>query len=155
MTLSLVLYFLGLLTITFCCYQKKLHLFEIFFIWMTVWLITHFISTILIINFRVLEVSSGYGNFGVHFFKRFILFPQVIVIMFDIYLRLRTTLLRILSLIATVFLLSGLEFLFIYLGVLINLHHRFIFSLLEWSITVLLALLTWKWYRYKRLMRYS
>src|ERR1700719_2236559 len=95
MTPSLFIFALVLLTISFCCYKKRLHLFEIFFIWMTVWLITHSVSSILIVNLRVLDLSQKYSYFWIHFFKRLLLYPLIIVIFFDISLRIKNILLKI------------------------------------------------------------
>ena len=49
--------------------------------------------------------------------------------------------------------ISSLEFLFIFLGVLKNKKFTITDSLTEWTFTILLAFILWQWYRKKRLMR--
>lgn len=152
MILSLFTFILVMLGVTFCSYQKRLHLFEIFFILMTVWLITHSLSSIIVANLEKLAISSTPSLFWVHFFKRFLLYPLLIVFCFDFYLRVKTVLFRILLLGVLIIFLSLLEFLFIRLGVLINKGgYTFYFALAEWAFTVVLAYISWIWYRTKRL----
>jgi hypothetical protein len=153
MTLSIFIFILLILFITFCSYKKRLHLFEIFFIWMTVWLITHSLSSILIVNFESLSLSNKQSDFWTHFFKRLLLYPLIIIFFFDIYLRIKNHIGKIALLIFNICVMSSLEFLFIYLGVLKNKKYSIMDSLTEWIFTILLTLILWQWYRKKRLMR--
>lgn len=142
------------LFVLFCTYRKRLHLFEIFFIWMTVWLITHSVSSILIVNLEWLSLSENQGDFWTHFFKRLLLYPLIIIIIFDFYLRIKNRIGKIALLIFNICVLSSLEFIFIFLGVLKNKNFTITDSLTEWSFTILLTFILWQWYRKKRLMRY-
>jgi hypothetical protein len=153
MILSLFIFILVLLIIIFCSYKKKLHLFEIIFIWMTVWLITHSVSSILIANLKVLALSPNLSDFWVHFFKRLLLYPLIIVLFFDIYLRINRVPLRIILLCINIVLFTLFEFLFIRLGILINKNFNMGMALIEWTFTILLTYLSWLWYRNNRLMR--
>lgn len=153
MILSVFMFILIFLLIVFCNYKKRLHLFEILFIWMTVWLVTHSASSILIVNLKLLSLSENQSDFWTHFLKRFLLYPLIIIIFFDYYLEIRDRIGKIALLIFNICFMSSLEFLFIFLGVLKNekfyVHH----SLVEWTVTVVLTYILWIWYRNQRLMR--
>jgi len=151
---SIFFFVLVLLIIIFCSYQKRLHLFEILFIWMTIWLITHSVSSIIIVNFKLIALSQKLSFFWVHFFKRLLLYPLIIIMFFDLYQRISATSFKILTFVSCIFFLSTLEFVFIYLGILINNKFTFFHALIEWSFTILLTYLSWIWYRNKRLMGY-
>jgi hypothetical protein len=153
MILSVFIFLLVLLIMIFCSYKKRLHLFEIFFIWMTVWIITHTVSTIIMVNLNYVELSRTLPRFWTHFFKRFLLYPLIIVIFFDLFVRVEKTLLKIFLFAAAIVLLAILEFTFINLGVLINKNYNMGKSLVEWTFTLLLTYLSWLWYRHKCLAR--
>lgn len=153
MILSIFIFILIFLFFLFCTYRKRLHLFENFFIWMTVWLITHSISSILIVNLEMLSLSKNQCNFWTHFFKRLLLYPLIIIIFFDVYLRIKSRIGKMILLIFNICVISSLEFLFIFLGVLKNKKFTITDSLTEWTFTILLAFILWQWYRKKRLMR--
>lgn len=110
MILSLFLTVLVVLLMAFCSYKKKLHLFEIFFIWMTVWLLTHSVSSILIINLKVIELSQQKSDFWTHFFKRLLLYPLIVTIFFDLYLRGKTRFFRILTICINIFVMVIMEY---------------------------------------------
>jgi hypothetical protein len=150
---SLFLYIQVLLIILFCCYKKKLHLFEIFFIWMTIWLITHSVTSIFIANLKVVDLPQDQSKFWVHFFKRLLLYPLIIIAIFDIYVRVKGNLLKAALIGVSIVVPALLEFLFFYLGIIINKGFHFWMALMEWTFTILLTYFSWLWYRYKRLMR--
>lgn len=153
MILSVFIFIMIFLLIVFCNYKKRLHLFEILFIWMTVWLVTHSVSSILIVNLELLSLSESQSDFWTHFFKRLLLYPLIIIIFFDFYLKIRNRIGKIALLTFNICFMSSLEFLFIFLGVLKNkkfyIHH----SLVEWTVTVVLTYILWIWYRNRCLMR--
>ncbi|ALC88910.1 hypothetical protein AM500_03170 [Bacillus sp. FJAT-18017] len=153
MLLSIFSFLLVIFVITFCNYKKILHLYEILFIWMTVWLITHSVSSILIINLELISLSNDKSDFWTHFFKRLLLYPLIIIIFFDLYLRIKNKIGKVTILIINICFMSSLEFLFIFLGVLKNKNFNLNHSLMEWSFTILLTYILWLWYRKKRLKR--
>lgn len=153
MILSLFLYILVLLIILFCSYKKKLHLFEILFIWMTIWLITHSVTSIFIANLKLVELPQVQSKFWVHFFKRLLLYPLLIITFFDLYVRVKGNLLKVALLGVSIVVPALLEFLFFYLGIIVNKGFNFGMALMEWTFTILLTYFSWLWYRNKRLMR--
>ncbi len=153
MILAVFVFILVFLLIIFCNYKKKLHLFEILFIGMTVWLITHSVSSILIVNLELLSLSNSKSDFWTHFFKRLLLYPLIVIIFFDMYLRFRSRIGKVVLLFCNICFMSSLEFLFIFLGVLKNKNFNIHHSLMEWTFTVALTFILWNWYRKQRLMR--
>lgn len=153
MILSVFIFILVFLTIVFCNYKKRLHLFEIFFIWMTIWLITHSVSSIIMVNLDLLSLSQGKSNFWTYFFKRLLFYPLIIIIFFDISIRIKNGVGKFALIVINICVMPSLEYLFIYLGVLKNNKYTIFHSLLEWSFTIFLTYILWQWYRKKRLMR--
>jgi hypothetical protein len=153
MILSVFIFLLVLLIMIFCSYKKRLHLFEIFYIWMMVWIITHTVSSIIIVNLNYVELSRTLPHFWTHFFKRFLLYPLVIVMFFDLFVRVERTFTKVFLFLAAVALLVTLEFTFINLGVLINKNYNVGKSVVEWTFTLLLTYVSWLWYRHKCLVR--
>jgi hypothetical protein len=154
MILSYFIFILVFLLIVFCNYKKRLRLFEILFIWMTVWLITHSVSSIFIVNLELLSLAKSKSDFWTHFFKRLLLYPLIIIFFFEFYLRIRNQFGKIALLTFNICFMSSLEFLFIFLGVIkkdreFHIYH----SLMEWTFTVVLTYILWTWYRKQRLMR--
>lgn len=153
MVLSLFILVLIFLVIIFCHYKKALHLYEILFIWMTVWLITHSVSSILIVNLELFDLSTNKSGFWTHFFKRFLLYPLLIIIFFDFYVKIKNHLGKYTILLISIFTMSAVEFLFIHLGILKNKNFHIFDSLLEWTFTIMLTFILWLWYRNNRLKR--
>lgn len=153
MVLAIYAYLLVLLMIIFCSYKKRLHLFEIFFIWMTVWIITHSTSSILTTNLQILEIPKDPFKFCMHFLNRTILYPLIIIIFFDIYVRLQKHFLKIMLIFINILTLSFTENVFIHLRILVNRNYYLHAVLTEWIITILITLFTWIWYRKKLLLR--
>lgn len=153
MVLAIYAYLLVLLMIIFCSYKKKLHLFEIFFIWMTVWIITHSTSSILTTNLQVLEIPKDPFKFSMHFLNRTILYPLIIIIFFDIYVRLQSHFLKIMLLFISILTLTISESIFIHLRIMVSRNYYLYDVLTEWIITLLITLFAWIWYRKKLLLR--
>jgi hypothetical protein len=153
MILSLFLYILVLLIILFCSYKKKLHLFEILFIWMMIWLITHSVTSIFIANLKLVDLPQVQSKFWVHFFKRLLLYPLIIITFFDLSVRVKGKVLKAAMIGISIVVSALLEFFFFYIGILVNKGFNFGMALMEWTFTILLTYFSWLWYRYKRLMR--
>jgi len=154
MVLSIFLFLNILLFIIFCCYRKRLHLFEILFIWMVAWLNIYSISSILTVNLKVIEVADNQSAIWNHFFLRLFLYPLIITIFFDIYVWINTLVGKAVLFAVNIGLMSILEYTSIHLGILKEKRNFHVsISLMEWSFTVLLSFLLWIWYRKKRLER--
>ena len=149
MNLAIFIFLIVLLMNIAVTFKKELSLFEIFFIWMIVWLITHSLSSILIENLELISVSHKLPNFWLHVLKRLLLYPLITIHFIDYFLRYNSKLFRSLIFTLNIIVMILLEFLFINLGVLINLNYSVWISLIEWSFTLGLTYVTWLWYRKK------
>lgn len=135
-----------ILFITFCLIKKRLQLFEIIFLWLMVWLITHSTSTIIMENLGYLGVSTKPEHFSLHLFMRIIIYPIIITLTIDVQCRVKLFM-KVIIIISSIIILSLIEFLGIWKGVFINKDWKFWYSIIEWSFTVLLTYLAWLWYR--------
>jgi hypothetical protein len=153
MKLAIFLFLLIVVIIFTFTIEKELKIFEIMFIWMTVWLITHSVSSILIENFNFFSVSNDSGDFIVHILKRLVLYPLIIVHFIDRMIRLKSKLSKNILIISNILIMSSLEFLFIYIGILINHSYNFGIALAEWTFTIILTIISWKWYQKNYILR--
>lgn len=154
MVISLYLTVLMFLFFIFFNYKKRLHLFEIFFIWMTVWIILHSVSSVLLFNLHVIELSERMSYFIIYFLKRLLLHPLIIIACFDLYARMKKGSWKLLIIFFSIIIMSLTEYIFIKIGVIHSTtNHFFLYSLSEWTFTVLTTFMLWIWYRKKRLMR--
>lgn len=153
MILSIFLFILVLLILISLMLKRRLHLFEVLFIWMTVWLITHSLSSILVFNLEILSLSKRPDLFWLHVLKRLILYPLIIIHFISIFVSLKNRWSKIGTFIVNVIVMSALEFLFIAMGVLHNHQNQYKLwmSLSEWAFTLGLTYLLWFWYRKKYL----
>jgi hypothetical protein len=101
----------------------------------------------------VVDLPQVQSKFWVHFFKRLLLYPLIIITFFDIYVRVKGKVLKAALIGISIVVPALLEFLFFYFGVLVNKGYTFGMALIDWSFTILLTYFSWLWYRYKRLMR--
>ncbi|TKC18895.1 hypothetical protein FA727_04905 [Robertmurraya kyonggiensis] len=148
--LTVVMFFLFI----FFNYKKRLHLYEIFFIWMTVWIILHSVSSILLFNLHVIALSERMSYFIVYFLKRLFLHPLIIIVFFDLYARMKKRSWKFFIILFSIISMSLTEFIFIKIGVIRSTTNNFfLYSLSEWTFTVLTTFTFWIWYRKKRLMR--
>jgi hypothetical protein len=153
MKLSLFLFILVLFLVYSTMAKRRLHLFEVLFIWMTIWLITHSISSIFITNLEFISLSQRSDLFWLHVLKRLILYPLIIIHFISIYLCLKKRWTKISLFVVNILLMSSLEFFFIAIGVLQNNQHQYKLwmSLMEWTFTLTVTYVSWLWYR-KRYM---
>jgi hypothetical protein len=146
MILSAFWSFYIILLISFCLYKKRLHLFEIIFIWLIVWLVTHSVSTIITINLGYLKISEQPKHFWLHLYNRIILYPLIIVWFIDIQSRFKYKA-KIIIIFSIIILLTLVEHISIWKGVLINKNWNVWYSLIEWIFTFVFVYLSWFWYR--------
>lgn len=71
-----------------CSYKKKLHLFEILFMWMVIIFIHHTFLTIAVLNMKLLKLPRYGANYWTLVFNRITLIPILIIWLTDINLSL-------------------------------------------------------------------
>lgn len=153
MKLAIFLFIMIFLLIVTFSYRRRLHLFEMMFIWMMVWVITHSVSSIIIENLELVSISQRLDEFWLHVFKRLILYPLIIILFIDFYVRVKSKSKKMATLGLNLLVMVLLERLFIKLGVLFSHHFMIWMSVLEWSFTLLITYLSWYWYRKKYISR--
>nr|WP_263324792.1 hypothetical protein [Neobacillus sp. Marseille-Q6967] len=153
MKLAIFLFIMIFLLIVTFSYRRRLHLFEMMFIWMMVWVITHSVSSIIIENLELVSISQRLDEFWLHVFKRLILYPLIIILFIDFYVRVKSKSKKMATLGLNLLVMVLLERLFIILGVLFSHHFMIWMSVLEWSFTLLITYLSWYWYRKKYISR--
>jgi hypothetical protein len=153
MKLAIFIFLFVLLLIFFVTYKKTLHLFEVMFVWMVVWITTHSVSSILIENLERISISQDLEDFWLHVLKRLLLYPLITVLFIDLFVRIRSNPFRIFIIVSNVITMALLELLFIQIGVLISHQYSLWVSIIEWTVTITITYLTWYWYRKKYLMR--
>lgn len=147
MKLSIFIFILLLFLAHTFSVKRKLHIFEVLVIWMTVWLVTHSVSSILITNLGAFSVPRNLEDFWFHLLKRLFLYPLIIVNFIELSLRTTSKLIKAFLLVVNILVLPIPIFLFMKIGVLINNHYSWKTSLVEWAITIAITYSTWFWYR--------
>jgi hypothetical protein len=153
MKLAIFIFLFVLLLIFFVTYKKTLHLFEVMFVWMVVWITTHSVSSILMENLERISISQDLEDFWLHVLKRLLLYPLITVLFIDLFVHIRSNPFRIFIIVSNVITMALLELLFIQIGVLISHQYSLRVSIIEWTVTITITYLTWYWYRKKYLMR--
>jgi hypothetical protein len=149
MILSIFLFVLLMLGITFVVKPKRMNILEILSIWMLVWIITHSVSSIIIVNLQYLIISQKMSLFWTHVFKRLFLYPLIIIWSFDLILKYTSKLMIYIHLFLTVLVLILTEYIFIWIGVLHNKHWNVFYSFIEWSFCILTTYFFWLWFRHQ------
>src|SRR5687768_12703851 len=120
MNLAIFIYLVIIMLLFTFILRRNLHLFEIIFIWMIVWLITHSLSSILIENLELISISQKLDNFWLHVFKRLIFYPLIIIYFIYFFIGTKSKLKRCFIFILNILVMTFFEFQFIAIGVLIN-----------------------------------
>lgn len=147
MIISISLFISGILFISFCLTSRKMHLFEVIFLWLVIWLFIHNASSIILMNLEFLTLSKEIKYFWTHLIKRIFLFPLIIIWLFEMTLRLSHFINKLFVLIFCVFLLILGDFIAIFIGVYHQNHWNIGYSFIQWSSIVSISYLFWKWYR--------
>ena len=136
-----------LLMISFCVTSKRMHVFEIFFLWMISWLITHSIAWMVFVNLKWLKLSTDLGNFWTETLGLLILYPLLVIWFFDISMLIHHKVKKYALLLLAILIIASVEFCFILLDTIISKNWDFSYSLIKWSFIVSISYLLWQWYR--------
>jgi len=139
----ILVFFIVLNTILFSLFiikKKRLHILEILVYWLIATYLYQNFSALCYMNFKTLIIPDKLTFELSHFVNRIILFPLFMVTFLHYYLVFNTTLKRILLTGSFIILLSGLEWLSDYLGVLIHVNWQIWWSPSFW-LAVLMVLI--------------
>ncbi|PLS02439.1 hypothetical protein [Neobacillus cucumis] len=149
MTISIISSITLLILISYCVTPKKLHIFEIIFIWLVVWLLMHPLSWIIYVNLTWLKVSTNLGDFWAYAFDRLILLPLLIVLFFEALLRTNRKVAIYTVLFVEILILMLDEYVLLKLGVLHEVNWNIVFSFIEKSFILLISYFLWMHFRKK------
>jgi hypothetical protein len=138
-----------LILISFCVTPKKMHLFEIIFIWLVVWLLVHPISWIFYVNLTWLKVSTKLGDFWTYLFDHLILIPLLIVIFFEASLKFKSKVAKCILLFLGIFMLMLNEYALFKMEVIHNVNWNIIYSFIEKAFILLVSYFLWMRFRRK------
>lgn len=124
--------------------KKRLHILEILVYWLIATYLYQNFSALCYMNFKTLIIPEKLTFELSHFVNRIILFPLLMVTFLHYYLVFNTTFKRILLTGSFIILLSGLEWLSDYVGVLIHVNWQIWWSPSFWlaALMVLIGVMT-------------
>jgi len=149
MNISIISFVTLLILICFCVTPKKMHIFEIIFILLVVWLLDHPISWIIYVNLSLIKVSTNLGDFWAEVFDRLVLLPLLIMVFFEVILRSNRTATKCIILCVGILILVLDEYALLKMGVLENVNWNIFYSLIEKGFVVLVPYFLWGRYRRK------
>ncbi|PFP30880.1 hypothetical protein COJ96_02650 [Bacillus sp. AFS073361] len=149
MSISVISSITLLILISFCVAPKKMHIFEIIFNWLVVWLLIHPLSWIIYVNLMWLKVSTKLVDFWTYAFDRLILIPLLIIIFFEISLRFERKVAKYITLTVAIFILMMDEYALIQMGVLLKLNWNIYYSFIEKAFILLVSYFLWTKFRRK------
>ncbi len=132
MILFIYLLLNGITLLFFIKKKKNLHILELTAYWFIASYITQNFSALCYMNFKTLYIPEHLPLEMSHFFSRTILFPVIIVLFLDYYLITDTWYKKGLLMILFVSILTSLEWLHHFLGVLIHVNWKFWWSPSVW-----------------------
>lgn len=149
MILSIFLSITIILVISFCVTSKRIHLFEIFFLWMVIWLLIHNSYSLILINLKGLGFSKDLGDFYTRILKRLVLFPLLIIWFFDISLIFNNKVKKYGLILIAIIMLVLIEYCFIFSGLLIKKNWNVGYSFIQFGFIVSGSYFLWNYYRKK------
>lgn len=149
MNISIISSVILLILISSCVTPKKMHIFEIIFIWLVVWLLMQPISWIIYVNLTWMKVSTKIGDFWAYAFDRLILLPLLIVLFFEVSLRFNRKTAKCFILFVAILILMLGEYGLLSLGVLQDVKWNIVYSFIEKSFILLVSYFLWMKFRRK------
>ncbi|WP_335443320.1 hypothetical protein [Neobacillus drentensis] len=149
MNISIISSVTLLILISFCVTPKKMHIFEILFIWIVVWLLMHPLSWIIYVNLTWIKVSTKLGDFWAYAFERLLLLPLLIVLFFEISLRFNRKTAKCFILFVAILILMLDEYALLRMGVLQDVKWNIVYSFIGKSFILLVSYFLWMRFRRK------
>ncbi|MEH7332298.1 hypothetical protein V7161_06650 [Neobacillus drentensis] len=126
-----------------------MHIFEILFIWIVVWLLMHPLSWIIYVNLTWIKVSTKLGDFWAYAFERLLLLPLLIVLFFEISLRFNRKTAKCFILFVAILILMLDEYALLRMGVLQDVKWNIVYSFIGKSFILLVSYFLWMRFRRK------
>lgn len=139
-------------TMSFAFYTRKLSILENLFIYIIIFIIIINKSTLVSLNLGYVETTKDTLLYLCHILSRNIVIPLTLVIFCNLFYTAKKQIIKYASVIITLTLLIGLEYLAIYLGIYTYKNWSLIIELIFSLLYIVLTLLFAKWFR-KRLKK--
>jgi len=133
--------------IAFLSVKKRLHLFEILFIWMISIYIEYNVFTLVGFNLGYISVFPRMDNYTALFIQRMVLMPTLTVWFVHYHFRLAAFLSRAAALLLMTALMVGLEYLGVALRIFQFVDWRLWWSIAEWTAFLLFIIIVSRWFR--------
>lgn len=134
--------FLNLLILAYFFYwqKKHLHSLEIFVLWLAGSMLFQNYSALFFMNFKYFVIPNVLSIEITHFMNRVVLIPIITIIFLNQLIIIKSLIQRIVCTFIFVFLLTGMENLAVYLGVLKHVNWRIMWSIGFWFIYTLILI---------------
>lgn len=149
MNISIIASITLLILISFCVLPKKMHIFEIIFIWIIVCLLLHPLSWIIYVNLEWIKLSTKLRDFWTYAFDRLILLPLLILLFFEVTLRFNRKAAKCTILFVAILLLMFNEYILLKMGVFHDVNWNIAYSVIEKSFILLVSYFLWMRFRRK------
>ncbi|WP_133257568.1 hypothetical protein [Paenibacillus montanisoli] len=120
--------------------KKRLHILEVMMYWFAASYMYQNLSALCYMNFKTLIIPDQLSYELAHFLSRILLYPALIVVFLHVYLGLGSFLAKLLLAVLYIGLLTGLEWMDHWLGVVVHKNWHFWWSLVFWLSTLLVLL---------------
>ncbi len=144
--LSITLIFVIFFVIT----PRRLHLLEILFSWFIILLLHGTFLAIMILNYKYIKLGSNLFLIWSFVVNRFVLMPLLIIWLLDLYVSVRSFLIKTILTVAFTAILTRIEYLANWLEVI---HHagpwQVWWTVVQWAALILIAYLFTIWFRNK------
>lgn len=146
MAFSILFSLTVILAVSFLVTRRNLHPFEILFMWMVTVIIHHTFITITAVNLKLMDFADHPEKYWALVFYRAFLIPILIIWYFDAMVA-RRPYQKWLWLPLGILILSGSEYLAVWLDLYTYTQWKLWWSLIEWSVILLLVYYSLLWYR--------
>lgn len=127
--------------------KKNLHILEILVYWMVSTYIYQNLSALCYMNFKTFIIPDQLIIEFTHVLNRIVLFPLIMVTFLNYFLCLNTFYSKLLSVIGYLIILTGVEWMSHFLGVLIHVHWKIWWSFAFWLLALLILIGFMKFFR--------
>ncbi|MFB5193308.1 hypothetical protein ACE198_00105 [Neobacillus sp. KR4-4] len=127
--------------------KKMLHILEVIVYWAVSSYLYQNFSALCYMNFKTLTIPENLSYEFSHVINRIILFPILMVTFLHFFLILTTLLRKLLLMISFIILLTGMEYLADYLGVIKHVHWQIWWSLSIWMFDLCVLIVFMQWFR--------
>jgi|GEM_PF-1460752 len=129
---------------------NRLHIYDLLACWIVLANLNQDIAGVFTLNLQYLQIDRNNFTMLTVYLYRLFLTPLVILVGINFLLRSKSRWTRAVTFLAAVALLTCIEYGMNWFDVATHLQWKLWWSILEWSLLILIALATWKWMKWIR-----